>query len=146
MRRIILLSVPLLVATACTGNSASASCDVLTGALPTWAQGGFTPPTQSVPHVLGAGGDIVGVLFGEPLHSPPQPDHSNKILWVSRPAADSSPLQISAALNGSDLTAAREIAGGPGPSTVDLPKAGCWTFTLTWSGHTDRVDIPYGGS
>jgi hypothetical protein len=145
MRRIILAAAVALAATACTGSQPhdSAACPVVEGALPAWAQSGFTPPDQSVPHVLGAGGDIAAILFGQPLRVPAQPDRSNKILWVSRPASDTTPLKIQAKLNGSDLTVDREVADGPGPSAIDLPKAGCWTFDLTWSGHTDRVDIPY---
>jgi hypothetical protein len=146
MRRIILFAVPLLVATACTGNPQTppaASCSVTTGPLPTWAQGGFTPPDQSTRHVLGAAGDIVGVLFADPLRSPAQAGHNNKILWVPRAEFKAGPLKIKADLNGSDLSVERDVPDGPGPSTIDLPKAGCWTFTLTWSGHTDRVDVPY---
>jgi hypothetical protein len=37
----------------------------------------------------------------------------------------------------------RTVAGGPGPSIVDLPAAGCWRLALTWSGHTDTMDLVY---
>lgn len=37
----------------------------------------------------------------------------------------------------------RTVGGGPGPSIIDMPTAGCWQFTLRWSGHTDTVDLPY---
>jgi hypothetical protein len=54
------------------------------GVLSTWAQGGFTPPTAAVPHLLGTSGNIVAILFGHPLRSPPRADRANKILWISR--------------------------------------------------------------
>src|SRR5881394_657940 len=90
----------------CAGEQATPpapSCDakVTTGALPAWARSGFTPPDQPMPYVLGAGGDIVGVLFGQPLTAPPRPDRDNKILWVSRPDSRGGSLRIEARLGGS---------------------------------------------
>jgi hypothetical protein len=125
---------------------------VTTGPLPTWARDGFTPPDQAVPHVLGDKGEIVGVVLGQPLHAPPQPGRSNKVLWVARPgptakAGDSlgTELMLTARLNGVGTVATTSLAGGPGPSVVDLPAPGCWTVTLTWSGRTDTVALPYLG-
>jgi len=114
-----------------------------TSPLPVWARRGFTPPDQPVVHVSGLRGDIVGVVFGDPLRAPPIAGRNNKILWVARTWGV--PLKIHAALNGSSLAADREVAGGPGPSIIDMPKAGCWTFTLTWGGNQDQVAVPYTG-
>jgi hypothetical protein len=151
--------VTLLLATACTGaaprssshpasptlietaRSCHAAVDV--SPLPTWARGGFTPPGQAIAHVSGLRGDIVGVLFGYPLHAPPLATRRNKILWVARAPGSGTALQIRASLNGSSLVVDRAVAGGPGLSIVDVPKAGCWTFHLSWSGHEDEVAIPY---
>jgi hypothetical protein len=116
---------------------------VQTGVLPTWAQAGFNPPTQPMPHVLGANGDIVAILFGQPLWSPARGDRANKILWVSRVDRGGDALKIVATLNGSSIAATRDVAGGPGPSIIDLPAAGCWSFALSWSDHLDRMSIPY---
>lgn len=160
MRALALLAATLLAA--CTGSPAGPSpgsaatgdgsrtlactAAVRTRPLPTWARAGFTPPGRAVPHVTGVRGDIVGVVFGNPLRSPPAADHRNKILWVARVASGDSPsLEIHAKLNGSDVAVAREVAGGPGPSIIDMPRAGCWTFALTWSGHRDRLAVPYSG-
>jgi hypothetical protein len=128
-----------------TSSAADCATSVRTGVLPTWAQGGFTPRTQSMPYVLGTNGDIVGILFGEPLRSPPRPAPGpfNKILWVSRVATNGDALKIEARLGGSHVIATRTVAGGPGPSIIDLPGAGCWNFSLSWSGHLDRMSIPY---
>jgi hypothetical protein len=117
---------------------------VTTSPLPVWARTGFTPPDQAIAHVTGSQGNIVGVLFGD-LHSPPAADQGNKILWVARVAGGSGnpDLKIHATLNGSQVAVDRVVTGGPGPSLVDVPQAGCWTFTLSWSGHQEEVALPY---
>lgn len=116
------------------------------GPLPTWARSGFQPPDVAMPHVLGTHGRIVAILWAprDALRAPPLKHRANKILWVSRlglrPGA---PLAILATLDGTHRTASREIPGGPGPSYVNLPAAGCWTLQLSWSGHRDQVDLRY---
>jgi hypothetical protein len=37
----------------------------------------------------------------------------------------------------------RQVEGGPGPSTIDLPDPGCWRLSLTWGGRTDTLDLEY---
>jgi hypothetical protein len=37
----------------------------------------------------------------------------------------------------------RVVQGGPGPSIVDLPRAGCWRLSLRWAGRTDELDLQY---
>jgi hypothetical protein len=37
----------------------------------------------------------------------------------------------------------RKVIGGPGPSIINLPTAGCWRFTLRWSGQLDTLDLTY---
>jgi hypothetical protein len=114
------------------------------GPLPTWARGGFTPADQAIPHVVSAKGDIAGVLFGDPLSAPRESSRSNKILWVSRPeVVPGSSLRIHATLDGTSTVADRQVEGGPGPSNIDLPKPGCWTLDLRWSGHVDSVQLEY---
>ena len=115
----------------------------LTGPLPTWARAGFSGDAVAI-HVFGERGDIVAVLFGHPLRQPPAPDRNNKILWVSRVSQDpGDPLEIEAKLDGTGPTVRREVPGGPGPSIIDLPSAGCWRLDLTWSGHRDAVWLTY---
>jgi hypothetical protein len=100
-----------------------------------------------MPYVAGDHGDIVAILFGQPLTAPPSADrndNNNKILWVSRPTQEPiTDLRIDARLIGGASTAERVVPGGPGPSIVDLPEPGCWHLTLMWSGHTDTLDIAY---
>jgi hypothetical protein len=125
------------------GDCSAAASDT---PLPTWARAGFSNPAGDQPHVLGARGDIVAILWArkDALHAPPLADQNNKILWVSRlPQRSLSPLKIEAVLAGRHTTVYREVAGGPGPSYVNLPAAGCWTLELSWSGHTDQVRLRY---
>jgi hypothetical protein len=132
---------------ATAGACASA---VVYRSLPAWARSGFTPPSIAMPHVLGARGDIVAVLWArhDPLVTPTATGRANKILWVSKlPASGGSSLEITAQRLVGGLPVGpvqrRAVAGGPGPSTIDMPAAGCWQFTLRWSGHTDTLDLPY---
>lgn len=131
------------------------------GELPAWASGGFKPG-DSVPYVVGDQGRIVAVLFGDPLHSPPLPGRSSKILWIARPGtnaaqpatqptpgtqstqpAQPTDLEIKAQLDKSSVAVTQEVSGGPGPSIVDMPQPGCWRMHLSWSGQTDDLAITY---
>jgi hypothetical protein len=132
--------------------AAASSCasGVVYGSLPTWARSGFSPPSVATPHVLGSRGDIVAVLWArhDPLVTPTPPNRNNKILWVSKlPLSVGSPLEITARqlIGGTAVGAVqrRTVLGGPGPSEIDMPTAGCWQFTLRWSGHVDEVNLPY---
>ncbi|MEU5964906.1 hypothetical protein ABZ777_27165 [Micromonospora parva] len=136
--------------TATTTASAATGCGsrVETGPLPDWADAGFSGDAR-VPHVFGAKGDIVAVLFAHPLRQVRDDGSNNKILWVAR-AATTSPapvapatLVITARLDGTDTQVIREVRGGPGPSIIDLPRAGCWRLDLSWSGHTDTMNLVY---
>ncbi|MFG1738736.1 hypothetical protein ACGFLT_11995 [Micromonospora chalcea] len=121
---------------------------VETGRLPDWADAGFTGDTR-VRHVFGAGGEIVAILFAYPLVHDRGDGANNKILWVARPEpgrsepAPRTPLVITATRDGTGAPVVREVAGGPGPSIVDLPAAGCWRLRLDWSGRTDTMDLVY---
>jgi hypothetical protein len=111
--------------------------------LPVWAQSGFTPPRIDMPHVVGAAGNIVAILWAtsNALHAPALPDRRNKILWVSR--LSPGPMTIRATLADSSRTATVDLPDGPGPSYVDMPAPGCWTLHLSWGGHTDQLSLRY---
>lgn len=124
------------------------SSAVQKGTLPVWARGGFHPPTQRIPHVLGRSGVIVAILFAYPLQAPPPVTHNNKILWVSRvPVNSLTSLRISAQrMNGTRLLGKpvqRTLEGGPGPSIINLPTPGCWRLSLRWAGRADSLDLQY---
>ncbi|MFN2562803.1 MAG: hypothetical protein ABR571_16105 [Jatrophihabitans sp.] len=123
-----------------TSPRATSNCRarVSTDRLPTWAREGFSSQALHVPHVVGAKGDIVGILFG-PLRAHQPAGTNNKVLWVAKDGFGS--LHISARLEGSNLAASRTV--NLGPSIVDVPAAGCWQMTLTWPGHSDTLALPY---
>ena len=153
MRRVatLIAATCLAVAVAPTASSApTAACHsaVAKGVLPTWARTGFSDPRPRLPHVLGRSHEIAALVFGYPLRSPPLKDRGNKILWVSRRAVKPlSDLRIHAQRMvgrhrvGRPVT--RVVAGGPGPSGINLPAPGCWRLTLRWSGRTDELDLQY---
>ncbi|WP_010042559.1 MULTISPECIES: hypothetical protein [Streptomyces] len=100
-------------------------------------------------HIIGDKGEIAAILFGYPYHAPAAEGRENKILWVAKDtegAADAGPddrLTIKARLTGTNEVVTRSVTGGPGPSLVDLPKPGCWKFSLSWAGHSDHLDLEY---
>jgi hypothetical protein len=110
--------------------------------LPGWARTGFSDPHPHVPYVMGDSGAIVAILFAQPLTASSSADHGNKILWVSRVEGGSS-LRITATLLDGSATATRVVDGGPGPSTIDLPKPGCWHLTLRWGDNSDTLNLAY---
>ncbi|MFI5833429.1 hypothetical protein ACIA5A_07095 [Micromonospora sp. NPDC051300] len=134
--------------TAAPAGSVGCHSPVATGRLPDWADAGFSGDTR-MPHVLGARGEIVAILFGHPLTVGRGEGPTNKILWVGRPMssspdpAASTTLVITATRDGAGTPVVREVAGGPGPSIVDLPAAGCWHLRLAWSGRVDTMDLTY---
>jgi hypothetical protein len=115
---------------------------VTTAALPSWARAGFTPAGLHTPHVLSDHGQIIAVLF-VPLRVHQPADTRNKILWVAR--GGYGPLRISAQLEGTAYMVSRELPNGPGPSYVNMPAAGCWQMSLTWSSYHDTIALRYQG-
>ena len=111
--------------------------------LPRWARSGFSDP--SVPYVLGDKGNMAAIVWvsHHPLAAPPVASKNNKILWVPRIGAADGPLQIRAALKGTGQTVTRTIDPAPGPSVIDLPSPGCWSFDLTWGHHHDQLRLGY---
>lgn len=137
-------------ATAGASSSAPAVCApaVDKGVLPVWARGGFSDAKPKIAHMTARSGSIMGILFAQPLLSPPAKTHSNKILWVAKDDINTSTnLRITAQrMAGTHAVGApvkRVVAGGPGPSIINLPAAGCWRFGLRWAGHSDTLDVRY---
>ena len=128
---------------------ASACGSMLTfGLIPAWARAGFSDNRPHLPRALGRRGEIVAISFSGKLFSPPSRTINNKLLWVARRPHDSlSDLHISAQWMAGPQRlgrpVSRVVSGGPGPSTIDLPHAGCWRLTLAWSGRQDTLDLRY---
>jgi hypothetical protein len=124
---------------------------VETGPLPEWARTGFSSADPRIPFVRSRHGTMVAILFADPLSSPPDPGHANKILWVlgplpvavATPTLGADSFWADARLEGSDLRVRKEIGLAPGPSYVDLPAAGCWQLELHWGGYTDTISLRY---
>jgi hypothetical protein len=117
------------------------------GVIPPWARAGFSETRPVMHYELADQGDVVAILWAYPLLSPPPKTHNNKILWVSRVPTNGSNLLISAqrmvGSEGVGPAVQRQVAGGPGPSIINLPLAGCWRLRLRWSGHVDTMDLDY---
>ena len=144
-----------MLGSGCTDNGASATrsgdglhptslnpcrTPVNRAALPQWARTGFRGDGSGTPHVTSDGGHLIAVLFSFPLIGSPDPHEENKILWISSlPQGPMEPLEIEASLVGGGVNVHRTVAGGPGPSAVNLPTRGCWQLGLRWSGHADMM-------
>jgi hypothetical protein len=131
-------------ATTSTAEPGGCAAVVQPRVLPDWARAGFTPPDQPTPYVLGERGEIAAIPFG-PLTSPPAAGRNNKILWVARTTGGPGPLTITAHRSGDPhLTLlVQDLPDGPGPSSVDVPAPGCWTFDLRWASGSDTLDLRY---
>ena len=151
MRAVLVVSVLTLALTSCTG---SPSAQKTPGPSPPVSSSTPQPTRDATPValpcnrgaqkrlVVGAEHKIEGAVFGRPLVSPPARHRHNKILWVAKqPGRDD--LIVSAALNGTDIQVQRRVEGGPGPSIINVPKAGCWTFSLSWGSNHDVVAVRY---
>ena len=97
------------------------------------------------PYLMSREGNAVGVLWVPPLRAGTRT--GNKILWVVREPREGRPLTIVATRPGAPtVTLTRAADSGPGeiyPSIVDVPAAGCWQLTLTWSTHRATVGVRY---
>jgi hypothetical protein len=128
-------------------SGAPCSSAVAKGVLPVWARDGFSDPKPRLPHVLGRSGAIAALVFGYPLQSPPLANRNNKILWVARKQFRFGDLHIRAQRMSGTVRIGRpverSVAGGPGPSIIDLPAPGCWRLTLAWTHGHDTLDLRY---
>ena len=116
--------------------------EVTRAVLPEWARTGFSDPKPVMPFVTSASGNLVGIMFGDQLSSPPRQNESNKVLWVWKVMPNPMDIKATARLDG---TGPATTQGLPtplaGPSYVDLPAVGCWRLDLTWPGGSDSVDL-----
>src|SRR5262245_5270137 len=141
-RIVALAAIGMLAGGGDSGKPPAKACGkVARGVLPTWARGGFSDAEPKIPHVLGDRGQITAILFEDMTSG----DREKKVLWVARdPWTGATDLKITAR-DGKDVVE-RTVAGGPGPSGLELPHAGCWDLTLHWAGRQDRLQLAYGAS
>jgi hypothetical protein len=141
------LALPIALLARPSRGDAGSCTEPDTGVLQDWARTGFSESEPKIPHVLGDDGLIVAILFG-PLEAPPGPNTGDKVLWVAKdPVKPLSDLEITAQRveDGKPVGKPehRTVAGGPGPSGIELPKAGCWRMSLAWSGRKDQLELRY---
>jgi hypothetical protein len=115
----------------------SACAPLATGPIPVWARSGFTGNSYP-PFATSSSGNLVAIVFGDPLSAPPATDHNNKILWVDRGGTPGD-LDVTAQLEGTDRVLTRRIPIGP--SIVDMPAAGCWVMDLTIGNTHDQIAL-----
>ena len=112
-----------------------------------WASAGPSDLVQATGH----GDQVTAFIFGYPLRAGDPQDPANKILWVVRTPRDGSELLISGHPLGSatpSVELRQPANSSPGeiyPSIVNVPKAACWQFTLTWHANSDTIDLQYRG-
>lgn len=114
---------------------------------PVWAQGGWNHTKGTpweVPWALGTQSSAVAYVFARRLvagHSPRADGTNNKVLWESRDDPSGSGVTVEGRPLGR-TEPILSIAGGP--SIVDAPAAGCWSFRLTWSSngvHSSTINL-----
>jgi hypothetical protein len=100
---------------------------------PLWAQGGWSVAKESpwpVPWAMGTPGDAVAFLFTTQLLAGPSPrgdGSNNKVVWVARTSSSNFVVE------GWPLNQTGPVVTVQGgPSSFDVPTAGCWTFRLLW--------------
>jgi hypothetical protein len=115
---------------------------------PLWAQGGWSHTAGApwaVPWALGTQGDTIAYLFATQLvagvSSPRADGSANKILWEARDYPSGESLVVEGRPLGESQPVVT-VAGGP--SIVDVPTPGCWTFRISWSlagRHTSTINL-----
>jgi|SRR5437660_928247 len=119
---------------------------VVTDAVPPkWAQSGWSHTSGTpwpVPWSMGTGGGSLAYVFAGQLvagQSPRVDGSNNKVLWVLRDHV--STFTVTGRPLGQSLPVLSVEAG---PSIVDAPSAGCWTFTLAWNAngrHASTINL-----
>jgi hypothetical protein len=138
---------PSETVTSAARHSVSGGCggtSVYRGAPPAWAR---PDPPRYWPYVISDSGLIAGFLFGYPLRAGDrvaQQGRSNKILWWPKLQSETA-LRVEARPLGAQRPVIRATYPGGGiyPDGLDVPKPGCWRFTLSWGRHTDTVHLRY---
>ena len=109
---------------------------------PAWAQSGWTHQNVTpwpVPWVLGTFGNAVAYLFATELVAgggARVDGSSNKVLWVVKDSPTAAIAVVARPFGLADPVVVIKVAGGP--SIVEVPSPGCWTFKLSWSASGDH--------
>ena len=119
---------------------------------PGWSQGGWSHTKGTpwpVPWTAAASGDAVAFVFAGRLVAGPSPrvdGSTNKVLWELR-----EPVQF--IVEGRPAGKSTPVVTVPGgPSIVDVPTPGCWTFRLSPTNDASKVStmslevLPHGAT
>jgi hypothetical protein len=93
---------------------------------------------------LGANGAAVAYVLASRLVagvSPRVDGSSNKVLWEAKDHPSGKGVVVEGRPSGQSRPSVT-VAGGP--SITDVPTAGCWTFTLSWSSsgqHSSAISL-----
>lgn len=168
LRRIGVVAVALCLLAACDSvksNSANhrhvapvvggcGTTQLFRGALPMWTASAFSdsgPGSTPWPDAISKHGNVAAIVFGYPLRAGNPTGRTNKVLWIMKLPRLGSPLRIEARPVDAVKPLIRSTFpanSSPGeiyPSSVNVPKAGCWRLTLRWAGHEDSIDLHYNG-
>ena len=102
---------------------------------PMWAQGGWTHPKGTpwdVPWAFGSKNASVAYVFAGQLVAGPSPrlnGTNNKVLWVGQDRPFGDAVRVEGHPLGQSQPVVTIVGG---PSITDVPRAGCWTFQLSW--------------
>jgi len=119
------------------------------GPPPAWTAAAWSDssPGFTVPYALASGDAAGAFFFAHPIRAGHPNNPSNKILWIVRFPRNGNPLDITARF-GADpslvVKASWPADSSPGeiyPSSLDLPRAGCWALTLAWGPHRAAIDV-----
>lgn len=139
-----------VVVVSCTSPPAVARCpgNVIVDNVPSWAGDVGLPGISQ--YVMSDEGNAIAVIFPKTLVGGDRTDGaSNKVLWVVREPRNLSDLTLEGTPVGGEepgVSYVQEANSGPGeiyPSEIDVPKPGCWDFTLMWDGNVAHITLPY---
>jgi hypothetical protein len=121
---------------------------VLYGTYPGWIANAGLP--SGMHYVMSREGNLVGMLFADPLVAPPRPapGPNNKVLWISKVSREGQPLRLTLTPSGGGaaVTVEQPADSSPGeiyPSIVDVPEAGCWTVSAQWGANRATFELNY---
>jgi hypothetical protein len=119
------------------------------GPPPRWTASAWadSSPGFSIPYALASGDGAAAFLFSHPLRPARSTADTNKILWVMRYPRHGQPLTVTAVQPGTGTRPVRaqwSANAEPGeiyPSSLQVPRPGCWRLTLAWAGHRATVEL-----
>lgn len=136
-----------------TGSSDGVACGstpIHTGDLPGWAADAGAP---GLPYVMAHEGNLIGVLFVQPLAAPARTTGpntagpNNKVLWISRVPREGAELRLTLTpAAGPAVTLAAPAGSSPGeiyPSIVDVTGPGCWSVMAEWGNNRATLELSF---